>query len=96
MWVSSAPVYRTALVVLLTFPPLGIILLHRFPLLFTAFRRKPDPRADLGFLIVWPGIGVMFSYQTVNDPSHLVDSLQLAFWVLLIFAGFFAALFQTA
>jgi len=96
MWVSYAPIYRAALVVLLGCPPLGIILLHRFPLLFTAFRRKPDPRADLGFLIVWPGIGVMFSYQTANDPSHLVDSLQLVFWVLLIFAGFFAALFQTA
>lgn len=96
MWVSYAPVYRAALVLLLAYPPVGIMLLHRFPLLFTAFRRKPDPRADLGFLIVWPGIGVMFSYQTANDPSHLVDSLQLAYWVLLIFAGFFAALFQTA
>jgi hypothetical protein len=96
MWVSYAPVYRAALVLLLACPPVGIILLHRFPLLFTAFRRKPDPRADLGFLIVWPGIGVMFSYQTANDPIHLVDSLQLAYWILLIFAGFLAALFQTA
>lgn len=96
MWVSYTPVYRAALVLLLACPPVGIILLHRFPLLFTAFRRKPDPRADLGFLIVWPGIGVMFSYQTANDPSHLVGSLQLVFWVLLIFAGYSAALFQTA
>jgi hypothetical protein len=96
MWVSYAPIYRSGLVLLLACPPLGIILLHRFPLLFTAFRRKLDPRADLGFLIMWPGIGVMFSYQTANDPSHLVDSLQLAYWVLLIFAVFFAALFPIA
>jgi hypothetical protein len=74
----------------------AIILLHRFPLLFTVFRRKPDPRADLGFLIIWPGVGVMFSYQTANDPSHLVDHLQIFYWILLIFAGFVAALFQIA
>ncbi len=96
IWVNYAPVYRVALVVLLACPPVGIILLYRFPLHFTAFRRKPDPRADLGFFIVWPGIGVMFSYQTANDPSHLVDSLQLFYCVLLIFAGYVAALFQTA
>jgi hypothetical protein len=96
IWVNYAPVYRIALTLLLACPLVGIILLHRFPLLFTAFRRKPDPRADLGFLIIWPGIGVMFSYQTANDPSHLVDSLQLVYWTLLIFAGFVAALFQTA
>jgi len=96
IWVNYTPVYRVALVLLLACSPVGIFLLHRFPLLFTVFKRKPDPRADLGFLIIWPGIGVMFSYQTANDPSHLVDSLQLSYWVLLIFAGFVAALFQTA
>jgi len=96
MFVNYAPVYRSALALLLACPPVGMILLHRFPLLFTAFRRKPDPRADLGFLIVWPGIGMMFSYQTANDPSHLVDSFQLGYWALFVFAGFAASLFQTA
>ncbi|MDP9054288.1 MAG: hypothetical protein M3N93_08300, partial [Acidobacteriota bacterium] len=95
IWVSDAFIYRTALCLLLACPPVAIILLHRFPLLFTAFRRKPDPRGDLGFLIVWPGAGVMYSFLTANDPSHLVDSLQLAYWVLLILAGFVGALFQT-
>ncbi|HVC47861.1 MAG TPA: hypothetical protein VND90_11490 [Terracidiphilus sp.] len=96
MFVDYAPVYRTALVLLLLCPPVGIILIHRFPLLFTVFKRKPDPRADLGFLIIWPGIGVIFSYQTSNDPSHLVDSFQLIYWMLLAFAGYVATLFQTA
>ncbi|HZC43812.1 MAG TPA: hypothetical protein VE195_06525, partial [Acidobacteriaceae bacterium] len=36
MWVSYAPVYQAALVFLLACPPAGIVLLHRFPLLFTA------------------------------------------------------------
>jgi hypothetical protein len=96
IWVNYAPIYRIALALLLACPPVGIILLHRFPLLFTVFRRKLDPRADLGFLIIWPGIGVMFSYQTAKDPSHLVDSLKLIYLILRIFAGYVAALFQTA
>ena len=96
IWVGYAPVFRSALVVLLACPPVGIILFHRFPLRFTVFRRKPDPRADFGFLIFWPGIGVLWSYQTANDPVHLVDGFQLAYWTLLIFACFVAALSQTA
>ena len=96
VFVNYAPIYRIAVVLLLACPLMGIILLHRFPLLFTVLRRKPDPRADLSFLILWPGVGVMFSYQTANDPSHLVDGLQPAYWVLLVFTGFLAVLFQTA
>ena len=68
---------RASLVVLLACPIAGTLLLHRFPLLFTVFKRKPDPRADLGLLLIWPGIGVAFSYQNSNDPTHLVDSFQL-------------------
>lgn len=96
MWVSYAPVYRAALIFLLASPPIGILLLYRFPLLFTVFKRKPNPRADLGFLIAWPGIGVMLSYQISNDPSHMVDATELTLWFLLAFACFVAFLFQTA
>lgn len=96
IWVSYAPAYRAALALLLACTPVGIILLHRFPLSFTAFRRKPDPRADLAFLIIWPGIAMMFSYQTANDSSHLVDIFQLAPGVLIVLAGYVAALFPTA
>ena len=39
---------------------------------------------------------MMFSYQTANDPSHLVDSLQLVYWVMIILAGFVATLVQIA
>lgn len=96
IFMNYAPVYRAALILLLACPPAGIVLLHRFPLLFAAFRRKPDPRADLGFLVMCPGAAVIFSYQTSNDPSHLVDSWQLGYWILLVFISFVAALFQTA
>jgi hypothetical protein len=79
--------------VLLTCPIAGVLLLRRFPLLFAVFKRKPDPRADLGFLIIWPGIGVIFSYQTSNDPTHLVDFSQLMYWVLAVLMSFLAVLF---
>ena len=96
MFVNYPPVYRAALIALLACPLAGITLLHRFRLMFTVFKRKTDPRADLGFFIMWPAIAVMFSYQTSNDPSHLVDSLQLLYWLLFICVGYAAALFQTA
>lgn len=93
MFVSYAPIYRASLIVLLACPIAGILLLHRFWLWFTVFKRKPDPRADLGFLILWPGIGVLFSYQTSNDPTHLVDSFHLIYWVLAVLVSFLAAVF---
>jgi hypothetical protein len=92
MFVSFAPVYKASLVVLLACPIAGILLLHRFPLLFTVLKRKPDPRADLGLLLIWPGIGVAFSYQNSNDPTHLVDSFQLIYWVLAVLLVFLVAL----
>jgi len=96
IFVSYFPVYSAALIVLLALPPLGIVLIHRSPLRFTLFKRKPDPRADLGFLILWPGIAMLFSYQTSNDPSHQVNWLQLIYWVLLASTAFIGGLFQTA
>lgn len=73
MFVNYAPLYKASLIVLLACPVVAILLLYRFPLLFALFKRKPDPRADLGFLLIWPGLGMIFSYQTSNDPTHLVD-----------------------
>lgn len=92
MFVPYPPVYKASLVVLLLCPVVGIILVRGFPLLFTIAKRKPDPRADVGFLIFWPGIGVIFSFQTANDPTHLADSFQLIYWILGILIGFIAVL----
>lgn len=84
MFISYVPLYRASLVALLLCPAAGIMLLRVYPLLFTAFRREHDPRAELGVLLAWPGIGLMFSYQNSNDPTHLVDKLQLIYWVLAV------------
>lgn len=96
LFVSYAPLYTASLVLLALFPPLGILLIHRFPLLFTIFKRKIDPRADIGFAIIWPGIGMVMSYKTGSDPTHLVDTFQLTYWALLVLLCYVAALFRIA
>jgi len=93
MFISYVLIYRASLVLLLVCPIAGILLLRLYPILFTVFRRKPDPRADLGFLLIWPGIGLMFSYQISNDPTHLLDMFQLIYWVLAVLVFLLASVF---
>jgi hypothetical protein len=93
MYISYTPVYKTSLIVLLACPIVGVLILRRFPLLFTVIKRKLDPRAELGFLVIWPGMGVLLSYQTSNDPTHLVDFFQLMYWVLAVLVCFLVVLF---
>ena len=95
IFVSYTPIYTASLALLVLFPPLGILLIRRFPLLFTIFKRKVDPRADIGFVVIWPGIGTLLSYQTGNGAGHLVDASGLIYWVILIVVFYVAALFRT-
>lgn len=92
MFLSYRPLYTTSLILLIVLPLFGILLLHRYPLLFTIFKGKVDPRADLGFVVIWPGLGMLFSVQTGNDPTHLVDMFGLIYWVLLALIFYMALL----
>jgi len=96
MFVSYTLLYTVSLTLLVLSPLLGIFLLHRFRLLFTFFKSKTDPRADIGFVIIWPGIAMLMSYQTGNDPTRLVDVFQLIYWVLLAIVCYIATLFRIA
>ena len=96
LFVSYAPLYSACLALLVLFTPLGIFLLHRYPLLFTIFKGKVDPRSDLAALMIWPGLGMMMSGQFANNPSHLVDSSKLLYWILPILLCYAAALFKPA
>lgn len=95
-FVNYAPVHTASLILLVIFPPLGIFFVERFPLLFTIFKRKPDPRADIGVVTMWPGIAMLLSYKAASDPTHLVDPLQLIYTVLVVLVCFVAALFRVA
>ncbi|MGH7688366.1 MAG: tetratricopeptide repeat protein [Gemmatimonadaceae bacterium] len=86
------PIHAPGMVALLVFPALGIFLFHRFPLIFTTFKAKVDPRADLGLLILLPGLGVLLSVMSASDPSHLVDPTPLTIWYAAVFLAYFGAL----
>ena len=86
------PIYATGMAVLLAFPPLGIFLLHQFPLLFNTFKAKVDPRADLGLLILLPGFGALVPVMFGSDASHLVDPTPLLIWYGAVFLAYFGAL----
>jgi hypothetical protein len=92
----NSPLSAASLGLLVLFTPLGILLLHHFPLLFTLFKVETDPRAYIGFVIVWPGIAMLFSYKTGGDPTHLVNASQLILWALLALLCYVAALFRVA
>lgn len=85
-------VYFTGMLALLVVPPIGIFLLHRWPLLFTTFKAKVDPRADLIWFILLSGFGVLVSMAFSSNPTHLVgDPSPSMLWsgmaVFLAFVG---------
>lgn len=87
-------VFFTGMTALLLFPPIGIFLLHRWPLLFTTYRAKVDPRAELIWLILLSGFGVVLSMMFASNPRHLAgDPPTLMLWLgLLIFVVCFGSL----
>jgi hypothetical protein len=91
--VNYQPLYTPSIVLLLIFPPLGILLAHRFPLLFTC-SVKSDPRANLGFLVIWPGLPLAMSYLVGNSHTYFTDPSQLIPWALPVLLFFFVALFR--
>jgi hypothetical protein len=91
--VPNDRVYFTGMTTLLVLPPIGIFLLHRWPLLFTTFRAKVDPRADLIWLILLSGLGIMLSLMLASNPAHLVDVPTLMLWIgLAVFVALFLPL----
>lgn len=92
------PLHSLSMVLLSLIPPVGILLIHRFPRLFTVFKAKVDPRSDMAFVIFTPGIvmGISEQYRTRGNPTHLVEPFQLIYWTLLILLCYVAALFPTA
>jgi hypothetical protein len=91
--VNYQPLYTPSIVLLLIFPPLGFLMAHRFPLLFTC-SGKSDPRAKLGFLVMWPGFPLAGYYLGPNDHARLANYSQLIPWALPVLVIFFVALFR--
>lgn len=90
--VPYRPIYFPGIAASLVFPPIAVVLLHRFPLLFSTFKAKVDPRADVTSLILFPGFGVLLSEVFESNPSHLVDPASLLLWGALTFIAFLGSL----
>jgi hypothetical protein len=80
-----------ALPVLALFPFLGVFLVRRFPLLFTLFKAKRDPRSDSGLVIMLPALGMLL---LTDEATHLVDPLKLTFWYFIVAACLVISLFK--
>lgn len=73
-------------------PVAAVLLLQRSPLLYTVFRPKKDPRADLSVALMISGIGLMFNMEDAN----LVSWSPLLVWVGVAGVVYFAAFYHAA
>ncbi len=81
---AGPPLQLPAELILVAAPIFIYLLMQQRPLLYTIFKRKADPRADLGFVLMAAGFGFLL----VNHDIHLVS-----IWSLLPEMAVLAALF---
>jgi len=76
--------------VVLALSPLAVLLLvQRSPLLYVLFGKKVDPRADLGFIAIVAGIGLLFHTFEFEFPSMTPLLLPVVLVALVYLAAFF-------
>jgi hypothetical protein len=81
------PILRLAAGALLAIAPMAVLLMiQRSPLLYAIFKRKKDPRAELGFVLMATSFGFLLCTRGIHVVSH--RSL-LPF--ILVLAAFFMA-----
>lgn len=86
------PLLRSLAAVLLAFAPVAVfMLLQRSPLLYTIFRRKADPRAELAWVLMVASFGFLLGIRGV----HLVSIKPLLPFILLLAALYLAPIFLT-
>jgi len=77
--------------VLVITPMVAAMLLHRAPLLYALFKQKADPRAELVFVPILAGFGLLFRASGL----HFVSNQSLLYIVAPVALGYLAA-FATA
>jgi hypothetical protein len=88
----GSPLLRAiSIFLLLLFPLLAALLIYSAPLLFTLFKRKPDPRSDLTLAVLGPLLALVLSYSFASTPAHIVQPFSLAYLYVGLFA-FYAVL----
>lgn len=91
MFFAPPPLRAISIFLLLIFPLVAALLVYSAPLLFTFFKRKPDPRSDLTLVVAGPSIALILSYSFAAAPAHIVEPFSLAYLYVGLFV-FYAVL----
>ncbi len=82
--------------VALALVPIGLaLLMHRSPLLYTVFRRKDDPRAELLYALIVASFGLLIRARGVHFVSLQPIGIVIAFFTLAFIAAFYHSFFES-
>ena len=94
-WGISA-LYLTFAVVLVLVPIALAVMVHRAPLLYTVFRRKDDPRAELLYALIVCSFGLLIRARGIRFVSLHSVGVAMAFMVVAYLAAFYHSLFESS
>ncbi len=87
------PVLQVPFAIVLALVPVALaLMLRRAPLLYSVFKRKSDPRAELCYAL----IAVSFGFLLRNRGVHLVSLRPLGLLIVFVAFAYFAAFFRTS
>jgi hypothetical protein len=92
--VNFAPVvYRLPLAAVLALTPVAVLMLmQRSPLLYSFFKKKADPRADVAFILMITSFGMAFTAADIE----FVSIKPLLYLIIPVALVYIAALYSTA
>ena len=70
-------------------------MIHRSPLLYTVFRRKDDPRAELLYALIVAGFGLMIRARGIHFVSLQSVGVVIAFLTFAYIGAFYHSLFES-
>jgi uncharacterized protein (DUF697 family) len=87
------PILQVPFAIALGLIPVALaLMLHRAPLLYSVFKRKSDPRAELCYAL----IAVSFGFLLRNRGIHLVSLRPLGMLIVFVAFAYFAAFFRAS
>ncbi len=81
--------------VLALVPVVLAVMMHRAPLLYTVFKRKDDPRAELLYALIASGFGLMIRARDIHFVSLQSIGIVIAAIVLMYLAAFYHSFFDS-
>ena len=72
------------------------VMLHRSPLLYTVFRRKDDPRAELLYALIASSFGLLIRARGIRFVSFQAVGLVIAILLIIYLAAFYHSYLDSA